>query len=91
MLSDDESVSDGSNVPESIPAKASTGKGKAPAKPESEDEKEDGSDDEEGEDEYVVEKIVEHKFARGGAVQYKVKWLGYEDEADMTWEPAENL
>ena len=67
------------------------GKGKTPAKPVSEDEQEDGSDDEEAEDEYVVDKILEHKFAARGVVQYKVKWLGYDDEADMTWEPAENL
>lgn len=95
MISDDESMSDGIDVPESVPAKAPTtkgkGQGKAPAKPVSEDEEEDGSDDEEAEDEYVVDKILEHKFAARGVVQYKVKWLGYDDEADITWEPAENL
>lgn len=89
MLSDDESMSDGVDVPESVPAKAPAkgkGKEKAPAKPESEDEQEDGSD-EEGEDEYQVEKIVDHKFLKG-AVQYKVKWMGYDDQS---WEPEENL
>jgi chromobox protein 1 len=97
MLSDDESMSDGVDVPEVVPAKAAKGnakgkgKGKAPAKPASEDEQEDGSDDEEAEDEYSVDKIIEHRFERGGVVKYKVKWLGYEDEADMTWEPAANL
>lgn len=92
MLSDDESMSDGVDVPETVPAKASKGKGKAkaPPKPESEDEQEDGSD-EEAEDEYSVDKILDHRFERGGVIKYKVKWLGYEDEADMTWEPAENL
>jgi hypothetical protein len=46
MISDDESMSDGVDVPESVPAKAapkSKGKGKVPAKPVSEDEQEDGS------------------------------------------------
>ena len=93
MLSDDESMSDGVDVPEVVPAKAAKGKGKgkAVAKPVSEDEQEDGSDEEEAEDEYSVDKILEHRFERGGVVKYKVKWLGYEDEADMTWEPAANL
>ena len=94
MISDDESMSDGIDVPESVPAKATTtttkGKGKAPAKPVTEDEEEDGSDDEEAEDEYAVDKILDHKVTRG-VVQYKVKWLGYEDDADCTWEPASNL
>ena len=27
----------------------------------------------------------------GGYVQYKVKWKGWEEEADQTWEPADNL
>jgi chromobox protein 1 len=93
MLSDDESMSDGIDVPESVPAKATTtkGKGKAPAKPASEDEQEDDSDDEEAEDEFAVDKILDHKFGARGVVQYKVKWLGYDKEEDMTWEPAANL
>ena len=96
MISDDESMSDGIDVPESVPAKATTttttkGKGKAPEKPESEDEEEDGSDDEEAEDEFAVDKILDHKFGARGVIQYKVKWLGYEAEEDMTWEPAANL
>jgi len=92
MISDDESMSDGVDVPESVPAKVTTkGKGKAPAKPVSEDEEEDGSDEEEGEDEFVVDKILDHKIGARGVIQYKVKWLGWEDEADMTWEPAANL
>lgn len=86
-ISDEESISDGADVPESIPAKAP--KGKQPVKNESEDEQDEGSD-EEGEDEYSVDRIVDHGFERG-ALKYKVKWLGYEDESDMTWEPAENL
>ena len=47
-------------------------------------------DDEEDEDEYQVEKILNHKFERN-KLKYQVKWLGYEDEADWTWEPADNL
>lgn len=89
-VSDDESISDGTDVPESVPAKAPKAKGKAPVEPESEDELAEGSDDEEAEDEYSVEEIVDHNIQRG-AIKYKVKWLGYDDEADMTWEPAENL
>jgi len=95
MISDDESMSDGIDVPESVPAKATTttkAKGRAPAKPESEDEQEDGSDDdEEAEDEFAVDKILDHKFGPRGVIQYKVKWLGYEAEDDLTWEPAANL
>lgn len=84
-ISDDESISDGADVPESVPARAS----KAAPVEESEDELADGSD-EEGEDEYSVEEITEHKILKG-KIMYRVKWLGYDDEADMTWEPAENL
>ena len=41
-------------------------------------------------DEYEVEKIIEKKQTAKG-LQYKVKWKGWEEEADMTWEPVENL
>ncbi|OQO03814.1 hypothetical protein B0A48_10455 [Cryoendolithus antarcticus] len=80
-ISDDESDGD---VPEEIPAKAV----KAP-NPSDEDEEED-DDSEEGEDEYVVEDILKHRNTKG-TLQYRIKWLGYDDEADITWEPLENL
>ncbi|OQN98367.1 hypothetical protein B0A48_15635 [Cryoendolithus antarcticus] len=84
-ISDDESDGD---VPEEIPAKAV----KAPdPMEEDEDEDEDEEDDsEEAEDEYVVENILKHRNNKG-TLQYRIKWLGYDDEADITWEPLENL
>ncbi|PSN75496.1 hypothetical protein BS50DRAFT_582176 [Corynespora cassiicola Philippines] len=45
---------------------------------------------EEEEEEYVVEKIVGHRFV-GNACEYDVKWQGYDDPADRTWEPEDNL
>lgn len=81
-ISEDES--DGVDVPETVPAKAS--KGKQPVEPEEDDE-----DDEQDEDEFLVDEIVDHGFEADGSVKYKVKWLGYENEEDMTWEPVENL
>ncbi|SMQ49659.1 unnamed protein product [Zymoseptoria tritici ST99CH_3D7] len=68
------------DVPDAIPARP-----KAVEDPKSEDD-----DDEEEEDEYQVEKILAHESKRG-KIQYRIKWLGYEDEADQTWEPQENL
>ncbi|KAF2716835.1 hypothetical protein K431DRAFT_169687 [Polychaeton citri CBS 116435] len=87
MISDDES--DGVDVPDAIPAKAS--KLDQTVDELDEDMNEDADEDEEDpEDEYEIEKILDHKFDKG-AIAYKVKWLGYEDEKDQTWEPAENL
>jgi len=43
---------------------------------------------EQEEPEYTVERIVE-KRVRHGRVEYKIKWLGF-DDADNTWEPEEN-
>jgi len=83
-ISDDES--DGVDVPETVPAKASKSK-KLVEEPEEEEEEGDDED----EDEYFVDKIVDHGFEPDGSVKYKVKWLGYENEEDMTWEPLENL
>jgi chromobox protein 1 len=41
---------------------------------------------------YVVEKILAHTWDPSlRQFIYHVKWQGYEDKADMTWEPAENL
>ncbi|KAB5566513.1 hypothetical protein GE09DRAFT_1107068 [Coniochaeta sp. 2T2.1] len=54
-------------------------------------------DDEEGEDgaepdEYVVEKILSHRWEKSEKqLRFEVKWEGYEDKKDRTWEPEENL
>lgn len=53
----------------------------------------EGDSDSEGsgaEDEYVVEKIISHKIVKGQLV-FEVKWQGYEEEADRTWEPEDNM
>ena len=44
----------------------------------------------EEEEEYVVEKILDKKYD-GGVPYYLIKWEGWNDPADQTWEPAENL
>jgi len=46
--------------------------------------------EDEEEDEYEVEKILEKRDI-GGLVEYKVKWKGWENEEDQTWEPVDNL
>jgi len=56
--------------------------------------REDGADEEDAttdeEDVYQVEKILKSRMVRGKK-QYYVKWVGYNDEADNTWEPLANL
>lgn len=54
-------------------------------------EDDDDDEDEDDEEEYRVEKILAHGYAKGGAVIYQIKWLGYDEESDLTWEPLENL
>lgn len=49
------------------------------------------SEAEEEEDGYVVEKILKKKKMSNGQIKYLVKWQGYEEEKDQTWEPKENL
>lgn len=41
-------------------------------------------------EEYIVEAILGHKNERG-SVYYHVKWEGWDEENDNTWEPASNL
>ncbi|KAB8224145.1 hypothetical protein BDV33DRAFT_11896 [Aspergillus novoparasiticus] len=54
-----------------------------------EDNDEEAEEDEEGV--YVVEKILGHDFAKNGTLLLQVKWKGYDDPADETMEPEENL
>ncbi|KAH7070033.1 hypothetical protein FB567DRAFT_218348 [Paraphoma chrysanthemicola] len=81
-LSDPESSSD-----EQIPAQK---KGKQPAVQQESEGEEEEDEDEEGPDEYVVEKILGHKFTKGELV-FDVKWQGYDDPKDRTWEPEANM
>uniref|UniRef100_A0A914YUV3 Chromo domain-containing protein n=1 Tax=Panagrolaimus superbus TaxID=310955 RepID=A0A914YUV3_9BILA len=41
------------------------------------------------ENEYVVEKILD-KRGHGRKVEYLIKWRGYDDPIENTWEPVEN-
>ncbi|OOF99098.1 hypothetical protein ASPCADRAFT_204757 [Aspergillus carbonarius ITEM 5010] len=54
--------------------------------------KDDEDEDDEAEgDVYTVEKIMNHEWAKNGDLLLQVKWHGYDDPADMTLEPEENL
>ncbi|ROT36617.1 hypothetical protein SODALDRAFT_345920 [Sodiomyces alkalinus F11] len=66
-------------------------KGKAKEEEEEDEEVQEEGEDEAEEDEYIVEKIILHSVDVQGNITFKVKWEGYEDEADQTWEPEENL
>jgi chromobox protein 1 len=37
--------------------------------------------------EYEVEKIMAHRNKKGKLMEYHIKWLGYENPADDSWEP----
>lgn len=41
-------------------------------------------------DMFIVDEIIDQRI-RNGKLQYFVKWQGYPDPEDNTWEPAENL
>ena len=45
----------------------------------------------EPEENYEVEKILEKRVAKKGKIEYLVKWKNFEDPADNSWEPRNNL
>lgn len=54
---------------------------------------ENGSDDSSvySEDEYVVEKILDKRYnSKTKKTEYLIKWKGYNNPSDNTWEPEEN-
>jgi len=46
---------------------------------------------EELEEDYEVEKILEKRVVKKGKIEYMVQWKNFEDPADYTWEPTNNL
>lgn len=52
-----------------------------------ENESNSGSDGESNQ--FVVEAILDKRFVHGKP-QYFIKWKGYDDPSDNTWEPVEN-
>ncbi|KAJ3284916.1 hypothetical protein HK104_009712 [Borealophlyctis nickersoniae] len=50
----------------------------------------DMSDQELSEEEFEVEAIIAEKILRG-RIHYNIKWKGYDDPSDNTWEPLEKL
>ena len=47
-----------------------------------------GEDDD---NEFVVETILEKMTSRQGKVEFLIKWKGYDNDEDKTWEPISHL
>jgi len=45
----------------------------------------------ESEEDYEVEEILEKRVAKKGKIEYLVKWKNFDDPADNSWEPKNNL
>ncbi|KAL1598087.1 hypothetical protein SLS59_007097 [Nothophoma quercina] len=97
-LSDIESSDD--EIHATKPTKQSK-KAAQPVEPEEDENEEDEEEDDGGEEyahspppqpleSYVVEKILGHRFNKG-VLEFDVKWQGYENPSDRTWEPEENM
>ncbi|KAL3069318.1 hypothetical protein niasHS_018043 [Heterodera schachtii] len=54
------------------------------------DHSSDDSSGAEGGDTYQVERVLKKRIIKGGKVEYYIKWKGYENIEDNTWEPEEN-
>merc|ERR1719500_2555202 len=75
--------------------KKETPKKKGKKKEKKKTESEEEEDEDEGAD-YVVESVLERKVVTGKRGKshktlYLVKWLGWDREEDLTWEPLEHL
>ena len=71
---------------EGVPYKKGSSKKKQKTNPEV------GADEAEvATEEFVVEKLIDTRRGAGGAREYHVKWYGYDDLADHTWETEKNL
>ena len=44
-----------------------------------------------GEEMFCVERIIDKQYDFDGKVNYLIKWKGYDDHKDNTWEPINNL
>ena len=53
-------------------------------------DEDEGDHDEDEEPEYIVERVVDKRVKAKGKIEYLLKWKGF-DDADNTWEPADNL
>ncbi len=58
---------------------------------EDEEDEDFEEDDDDDEDNYEVDRILSSRKAKGGKTEYLVRWKGYDDEEDNTWEPAAHL
>ncbi|EIT73314.1 hypothetical protein BDV35DRAFT_276231 [Aspergillus flavus] len=84
-----ENLSDDESTGESIPYNDAKEDRDSGAENQEDNDEEVEEEDEEGV--YVVEKILGHDFAKNGTLLLQVKWKGYDDPADETMEPEENL
>lgn len=78
-----------SSSDEAIPPKR-VSKSKSKTSPTNQDEIADDASAESSEDEFIVEKILGHKFVKGELV-FHVKWQGWDNPEDQTWEPEDNM
>jgi len=86
-LSDHGESSSDEGIPPRPAGKTKTKAGTPPTDP---DDTADDAGAEASGDEFIVEKILGHKFVKGELV-FRVKWQGWDLPQDQTWEPEGNM